>query len=151
MDRKMIFGLFGLLLLMPAQGQAKESHWVLFGQEKLFDHYYDEANFVRTPDNVIGVWVKVVPRVQEAKDALLESRRLRAFRMEGYEDYEFTVTAIEINCTEKTRTLMESRDYGKMGRILDKVGAVRRNWKPIKPEDHPHAFYMNVLCKKHPK
>lgn len=151
MYTKIILGLFSLLLLLPTQGHAEETHWVLFGEENLFDHYYDKNNFMRDEENVIGVWIKVVPKAQEAIDSLLKSRRLRAFRMEGYEDYQFTVTAMEINCREKTRALMESRDYGKLGRVLDKVGAVTRNWTPINPDNHPYAFYLNVLCKKHPK
>jgi len=151
MNHKIIISLFTLLLLIPTPGHAKESKWVLFGQEKLFDHFYDEANFIRNEENVIGVWIKVVPKAQEAIDSLLKSRRLRAFQMDGYEDYEFTVTAMEIDCTNKTRALMESRDYGKMGKVLDKVGAVTRNWVPINPSDHPHAFYLKVLCKKQPK
>lgn len=148
---KIIFSLLWLLLLPPVQSHAGESHWVLFGQEKLFDHYFDESNFMRNEENVIGVWVKVVPKTQEAIDSLLKSRRLRAFQMDGYEDYQFTVSAMEINCTKKTRAMMESRDYGKLGKVLDKVGAVTRNWTPINPSDHPYAFYLNILCKKEPK
>ncbi len=151
MYTKFILGLFSLLLLMPTQAHTKESHWVLFGEEKLFDHYYDEKNFIRTKENIIGVWVKVVPKSQEAVDNLLKSRRLRAFQMDGYEDYQFTVTAIELDCTNKTRAMMESRDYGKLGRVLDKVGAVMRNWRPINPNDHPYAFYLKILCNKQPK
>ncbi len=151
MYTKIILGLFSLFLLMPAQGHANESHWLLFGEEKLFDHYYDENNFIRNEENVIGVWIKVVPKTQKAIDDLLESRRLRAFQMDGYKDYQFTVSAIEIDCTNKTRAMMESRDYGKLGRVLDKVGAVTRNPRPINANDHPYAFYLKILCKKHPK
>ncbi len=148
MYTKIILGLFSVFLLMPTQAHAAESHWALFGQEKLFDHYYDQNNFMRNKENIIGVWVKVVPKTQEAIDDLLKSRRLRAFLMDGYEDYQFTVSAIEIDCSNKMRAMMESRDYGKLGRVLDKVGAVTRNWRSINPEDHPYAFYLKILCKK---
>ncbi|MFQ5588160.1 MAG: surface-adhesin E family protein [Nitrospiria bacterium] len=136
------------LLSFPVFAAASESKWVLFGQEEMFDHYYDEANVLRSPEDVIGVWVKVVPTQEKAKEILLAERRRRAFLMEGYEEYQYTVTALEIDCPKKIRALMESRDYGKKGKILDKVGAVRRNWVPIGPKDHPHAFYHKILCKK---
>ncbi len=149
MNFRIIIPILLMLLFFPINAKAGETKWVLFGQEEMFDHYYDEANFLRTPDNIIGIWIKVIPKTQVAKEVLLEIRRRRAFIMEGYEDYEFTVSAMEINCTEKTRAMMESWDYGKLGKVLDKVGATVRNWKPIAPTDHPHAFYLKTLCKKH--
>ncbi len=135
---------------LSAHVEAAESKWVLFGKDKMFDHYYDEANFMRTPEDIIGVWLKVVPTQKKAKDALLEERRKRAFIMDGYEGYQFTVTAMEIDCPRKMRALIESRDYGEQGRVLDKVSAVTRNWIPIDLSEHPNGFYHQVLCKKHP-
>ncbi len=149
-SKTLLFTLLSLLWL-PIHATAAESNWVLFGQDKLFDHYYDEANFLRTPDDVIGVWIKVIPTKKEGVDFLLEERRKRAFRMEEYEGYQFTVTAMEIDCGRKFRALIESRDYGEKGRILDKVSAVTRNWIPISSTDHPYGFYLKILCKKKPK
>lgn len=129
---------------------AEETKWVLFAQDpekKWFDYYYDAGHFLGSTNSIIGVWIMVVPKGKEAKDFLLEARRIRAFHMEGYEDYQYTVTKMEINCPEKTKAVFESKDYGKKGKILDKVNAVRTNWKEIIPgsvEEVYHAF----LCKK---
>jgi len=137
--------------LRAEETKAEGTKWILFAQDpekKWFDYYYDAGHLLGSTDSIIGAWVMVVPKTQAAKDLILESRRIRAFHMEGYEDYQYTVTKMEINCPEKVKALFESRDYGKGGKILDKVSAiVQLNWKEILPGSID-AVYHAFLCKK---
>jgi len=137
-------------LLRAETSQSEETKWVLFAQDpekKWFDHYYDAGHLLRSEDDIIGAWVMVVPKSQTAKDLLLKERRMRAFLMEGYEDYQYTVTKMEIDCPNKMKAIFESKDYGKDGKILDQVHAVRLNWKEISPGS-VDAVYHTVLCEK---
>lgn len=106
---------------------AEENEWVHFVKDNRFDHYYNNTTMERTDDDIVGVWVKVIPKGKEVIDMLMEARKKNAFLMEGFEEYQFTVTAIEIDCRESKSALIEQRDYGKGGKVLDKVRAVMRN------------------------
>ncbi|MFQ5596761.1 MAG: surface-adhesin E family protein [Nitrospiria bacterium] len=141
---------FLLALMLPNLAAAAEKEWVLFVKDKLFDHYYDRASMNWLPEGIIQVIVKVEPRGKEGYDLLMGVRKQKGFLMGGYEDYAYTLKAIEIDCPEKTRNILDQSDYGKAGNLLDSVRAMRRKWTPIAAESIDD-FYHKALCKKKDK
>ncbi len=135
------------ILFTASLVRADKADWVHFVTDPRFDHYYNRATLARTPEDIVGVWVKVVPKGKEALEELMRIRRINGFLMEGFEDYQYSTTALEIDCRELKSALIEQRDYGKAGKILDKVRAVMRNWQEISPGSY-HDLYQQVLCKK---
>ena len=147
MKHRFSISIFLAMLLAPRIASTAEDQWIHFVKDDRFDHYYNKTTMARTPNDIVGVWIKVVPRNKAVIDFLMDIRKKNGFLMDGFEDYQFSVTALEIDCRNGQSALIEQRDYGKGGKMLDKVRAVRRNWKDIPPNSY-HDLYRKVLCKK---
>ncbi len=124
---------------------AQEKEWVFFVKDNLFNHYYDKVSINRLPEDIVQVLIKVEPRGKEAYDLLMKVRKQKGFLMGGYEEYQYTLKAIEINCPEKTKNTLDQSDYGENGKLLDSIRAIARKWDPIEAESID-AFYHQALC-----
>ncbi len=128
------------------------AEWILFGQDNLFEHYFDKENIKTTPEKIVQVLIKVIPKGKEGKDLLLGVRDEKMFLMGGFDDYSHTVTAIEINCPDKMRAILESSDFDHKGNVLDTVrdplSTLRRGWSKIIPDSYPYSGYHKAFCKK---
>lgn len=124
-----------------------KNNWVYFVKDERHYHCYNETELHKTENGIIGVWIKLAPRSQAVIDHFMLIRRNNAFLMDGYEDFQYIVIALEIDCVEKKSALIEQRDYGKDGRVLDRVRTPLRNWQEIGDNSY-HDLYQKVLCKK---
>jgi len=121
--------------------------WVYFVKDERHYHCYNATELHKTEGGIIGVWIKLMPRTQAVIDHFMLIRSNNAFLMEGYEDFQYIVIALEIDCVENKSALIEQRDYGKNGRVLDRVRTPLRNWQEIGTNSY-HDLYKKVLCKK---
>ncbi len=160
---KISFALFILLSILNIGGQANaqlasdgnecpkvagdKNKWVYFVKDERHYHCYNQTELHKTESGIIGVWVKLMPRNQKVIDHFMLIRRNNAFLMEGYDDFQYIVIALEIDCLENKSALIEQRDYGKDGRVLDRVRTPLRNWQEIGTNSY-HDLYKKVLCKK---
>ena len=67
--------------------------------------------------------------------------------LEGYENYVFSITIMEIDCANHVKRILQSDDYNKKGELLDTVSSSNQKWAPIASES-VHGLYEKVLCKK---
>lgn len=147
MKLKWILILFLLMIYRPTHADTIKKEWVHFVKDNLFDHYYDKISMNRLPQGIIQLVVKVAPRGKKGFDLLMGVRKQKGFLMGGYENYAYTLKAIEINCRNKTRNTLDHSDYNDQGALLDSVRAVRRRWVEIAPESIDD-FYHKAICKK---
>ncbi|MFQ5580544.1 MAG: hypothetical protein ACE5FZ_08020 [Nitrospiria bacterium] len=152
MKKKLVNLIVVLGVLFVPGMEAYGAEWTLFGRDNLFEHYYDKENLKTTPEKIVQVIIKVVPKGKKGKDLLLGVRDKAMFLMGGYEDYAHTVTAVEINCPEKLKAVLESSDFDHKGNVLDTVrdplATLRRDWTRIGPDSYPYSDYHKVFCKK---
>jgi len=150
--RNLINSILLLSLILGFSAKAYAREWTLFVKDDLFLHYYDQENMKTTPKKILQVLIKVVPKSQKGKDLLLAVRKEKMFLMGGYEDYAYTVTALEINCPDKMKAVLESSDFNHKGHVLDTVrdplSTLRRRWIQIDSDSYPESFYHKALCKK---
>jgi len=160
---KISFAFFILLSILMTGGHAKaefgtkgneclkdsedRNKWILFFVDDRQYHCFNDSELYKTKEEIVGTWVKLVPRNQEVVDHWKLTRRSSAFLMEGYENLQYIVVGLEIDCVEKKSALIEQRDYGKKLKLLDRVRAPLRNWQEIRPRSH-HDFYRIMFCEK---
>lgn len=124
-----------------------KNKWVLFFMDDRQYHCFNDSELYKTKAEIVGTWVKLVPRSHEVVDHWRQVRRNGAFLMDGYEDLQYLVVALEIDCIEKKSALIEQRDYAKALKLLDRVRTPLRNWQEIRPGSH-HDFYRMTFCEK---
>jgi len=139
--------MFSLSFFFSTDVAAQEKEWVFFVKDSLFNHYYDKASVNHLPEGIVQVIIRVEPQGKEGYDLLMKVRKEKGFLMGGYEEYQYTLKAIEINCVEKTRNTLDQSDYAINGRLLDSVRAVQRHWVRFE-DDAIDAFYHQVLCEE---
>lgn len=136
-----------ILILWGAVSQdAWGAEWTSFVQDKAFTHSYDKKSIALLSDRIVRVAVKVDPKGKEGRDFLLKIRRQIGLPLEGYENYGFSLTVMEIDCVNSRKRILQSDDYNQKGEQLDALAPANPRWAEIKP-DSVHGLYQKALCK----
>ncbi len=125
---------------------AKAAEWTPFVEDKAFKHSYDKQSIAHQANAMIRVAVKVDPKGKEGRDLLLKVRQQIGLPLDGYENYGFSLTVMEIDCANKRKRILQSDDYTKKGEQLDTVSSPNPKWAEISPESI-HGLYQKALCK----
>ena len=146
--RKISVGFLAFFVLLGAfRRGADAAEWTLFVQDQGFKHFYDRQSIFHPTKEIIRVAIKVDPKGKEGRDFLLNVRKEIGLTLEGYENYAFSVTIMEIDCENHVKRILQSDDYNQKGELLDAVSSPNQKWAPIAPES-VHGLYEKVLCKK---
>jgi hypothetical protein len=145
--KKMILWLPFLLILFAGVHQdAGAAEWTPFVEDKAFKHFYDKQSLAHLSQGLIRVAIKVDPKGKEGRDFLLKVRQQIGLSLEGYENYGFSLTVMEIDCPNNRKRILQSDDYTKKGEPLDASTSPNPKWAEISP-DSVHGLYRKVLCK----
>jgi len=135
------------ILLGLSHPHADAAEWTPFVEDQRFKHSYDKQSIFRSPQGLIRVAIKVDPKGKEGRDFLLEVRKKIGMNLEGYENYGFSLTVMEIDCVNDAKRILQSDDYTIKGEPLDSVAPQNPKWAAIAPES-VHGLYKKALCKK---
>ena len=142
-----VVGLFSFLfLLFTVPPNAGAAEWTPFVEDQAFRHSYDKQSIVHLPNKMIRVAVKVDPKGKEGLDFLLKVRQEIGLSLNGYENYGFSLTIMEIDCLGKKKRILQSDDYNKKGEELDTKSSPNPKWVEINPNSI-HGLYQKALCK----
>jgi len=145
--KRMIFRLLLLfLLLFSFYRSAGAADWTPFVEDQAFKHFYDRQSIAHLKNGLVRVAIKVDPKGKEGRDFLLNVRQQIGLSLDGYENYGFSLTVMEIDCPGKRKRILQSDDYTKKGEQLDTVSSPNPKWVEINP-DSVHGLYHKVLCK----
>lgn len=145
MKRTVFLTLFILLGLFRLDVKAAE--WTPFVQDQRFKHFYDKQSIFHAPQGLVRVAIKVDPKGKEGRDFLFDVRKKIGMNLEGYENYGFSLTVMEIDCANHSKRILQSDDYTSKGEQLDSVSPQNPKWAPIAP-DSVHGLYEKFFCKK---
>ena len=126
---------------------AAAAEWTLFVEDQAFKHYYDKQSIFHSPKGLVRVAIKVDPKGKEGRDFLLNVRKQMGLKLEGYEDYGFSLDVMEIDCAHHAKRILQSDDYNSKGEQLDTVAPRNPKWVPIVP-DSVHGLYQKFFCKQ---
>jgi hypothetical protein len=147
MERIKIWSLALFILFGWFSSQAGAAEWTPFVEDQRFKHFYDKQSIFHSPQGLVRVAIKVDPKGKEGRDFLLDVRKKMGMNLEGYEEYGFSLTVMEIDCRSHSKRILQSDDYTSKGEQLDSVTPQNPKWAPIAP-DSVHGLYEKVFCKK---
>ncbi len=142
--RVLLLSLF--ILFVGFHPDAKAAEWTPFVEDQAFKHFYDKQSIAHLPNQMIRVAIKVDPKGKEGRDFLLKIRQQIGLPLEGYENYGFSLTVMEIDCANKRKRILQSEDYNKKGEQLDTQSSPNPKWAEIHPNS-VHGLYQKALCK----
>ena len=142
--RVLLLSLF--ILFVGFHQDADAAEWTPFVEDKAFKHSYDKQSIAHLPNRMIRVAIKVDPKGKEGRDFLLKVRQQIGLPLDGYENYGFSLTVMEIDCANQRKRILQSDDYTKKGEQLDTVSSPNPKWAEISPESI-HGLYQKALCK----
>lgn len=144
-SRRRLLGLL-LLLLTGFCPEAKAAEWTPFAQDQAFTHLYDKRSIFHPSEEIVRVAVRVDPKGKEGRDFLFKLRRQIGMSVEGYENYGYSVTIIEIDCSQNLKRVLQNDDFNQKGELLDTVVSPNQKWAEIH-SDSMHSLYRKKFCK----
>src|SRR5579884_2961393 len=135
---------FILFVLFHATAQAAE--WTLFVEDQAFKHFYDKQSIFHSPTGLVRVAIKIDPKGKEGRDFLLNIRKQMGLKLEGYQDYGFSLDVMEIDCAGHSKRILQSDDYNSKGEQLDTLSPRNPKWVQVTP-DSVHGLYEKFFCK----
>lgn len=123
-----------------AQKKENKPEWVFLSTDNHgWKNYYDSQSVVGTPDGIVNVSAKQVPVYKDDQDKkmrmqrLLENRKWLNIKTDGYDNYAYSVTILEINCATNEARSGTMIDYDSSEKELAKSTLAGVEWAPISP------------------
>ncbi len=145
--KRMRIGLLALFILFRFYSVAAAAEWTLFVEDQGFKHFYDKQSIFHSSKGLVRVAIKVDPKGKEGRDFLLNVRKKMGLKLEGYENYGFSLDVMEIDCANHAKRILQSDDFNAKGELLDTVSSQNPKWAQIAP-DSVHGLYQKFFCKK---
>ena len=123
--------------------------WVLLGEDNVYAIYIDVGSITLVSDTSSKSWLKVVPKVQELKEDILQSRKEQRLEVKCYENFAYRMESTEVECALEKHRILETSDYDGTDQ---KIGASFpvSEWKQTQP-DTPYNSLAKAICKEHSK
>ena len=148
MEMKLMKLLFKLGFPLVMIGLATLSHaevwgadWRLYANTDLYECFYDAENIVRSSEDIVKVWAKLVYTERGVIEMVKEFGK-------HYENLSYSLGLWEINCAGKKHRLLSTTAYSLEGNILytNQAGSRPPPWKIISRESVEESLYKAV-CK----
>ena len=144
-----------LLLSFCGFTKAESADWTLYSESDKFYFYLNTSDLkVSVKDyfsfpwtKLSKAWTKRVIKNEQGRNWQIQENKKLKITTRGYENYQYTISLTEINCSDKSRRTIEETDYSKEGNILAASEEPYARWKPITPES-AHELLFQLLCKK---
>jgi len=121
--------------------------WALLGENNACAFYIDVHTITLVSDTSSKAWLKLVPKTQELKEDILQSRKEQGLDVKGYENFAYRMESVEIECAQQKHRILEISDYDGTDR---KIGASFpiSEWKQTKPDTFYYSFTKGI-CQEH--
>ncbi len=132
---KVILGIIGLSLFGYAEVWGVD--WKYYGTNEDGSYFYDTESMTRNPKNLVEVWVQ---------SAYTEKSISRWVREGGkhFQDLDFTLILLELNCLERSTRYLRIVFYSKNGTIFYPIA--NEEWHFIAPDSMTGTLHREV-CK----
>jgi len=135
--------------------KAESADWTLYSESDKFYFYLNASDLKVSVKDYFSLpwtklskaWTKRVIKNEQGRNWQIEENKKLNITTRGYENYEYTISLTEINCSDKSRRTIAETDYSKEGNILAALEEPYARWKPITPES-AHELLYQLLCGK---
>jgi hypothetical protein len=137
------------LLILPCSEEVNGADWIWYGKSNGLLFFYDTEDITFLRHNINKVWIANIPESEENRVRHIQNQRKAG--LAAPEDWGFLKALYEINCRDKTCTLLESRDYNIKDELIDKHTVKDPSPTHILPKTMMEELYKNVCGKKDTK
>ena len=130
-----ILGIIGLVLFGHTEGWGID--WKYYGTNEDGSYFYDTESMTRLSKNLIEVWV------QSAYTEKSISHWVREGGI-GFQDLDFTLISLELNCVERSTRYLRIVFYSKNGKVFYPMN--NDEWHFIAPDSMTGTLSKEV-CK----
>lgn len=132
--------------------KAEGTNWETYYETQNFYFYYN-ADTKKDPiknildifrKKIVKAWTKRLIKGNEGRNWQIQENKRLGLSTKGYENYEYTISLKEINCSDKMVRTISDVDYSKEGNLLAKSESPYADWKPIIPESDDEALHKAV-------
>jgi len=120
--------------------------WISYGKSNGLLFFYDAENMSFLRHNINRVWIASIPESEEDRVRHIQNERNAGLAMP--ENWGFLTALYEINCKNKTFTLLESADYNIKDELIGTHTVKEPSPTHIAPETMMEELYKNVCRKK---
>lgn len=130
---------------------ADGADWKSYAENQNFSFYYNAeepdpfkeiANIFKK--RIVRVWTKRATKNNKGRDWQIQENKRLGLSMKDYEQYEYTLSLKEINCSDKMIRLLSETDYAKEGNLLAKSESPFARWGPVVPTSSDESLYKAV-------
>lgn len=144
-----------LVLSFFSHTKAEGADWKLYAESDNFYFYLDSSNIKHSVKDYLSLpwtklskaWTKRVIRNEQGRNWQIQENKKLNLTTRGYENYEYSIALIEINCSDNSRRTLAETDYSKGGGILAASEEPYASWKQVTPES-AHELLYKLLCGK---
>jgi hypothetical protein len=105
-----------LFVLLCASKDVLGADWTSIEKMKEASWYYDAESMRFLRNNIILVWAKIVPDVEDARVRQLKRRKKEQIAVER--NYLYSLILNEINCEDKTTKILQIIEYNNKGEVI---------------------------------
>lgn len=141
---------------------AEAADWKPYAGDRNFLYFYDAKrvtypykdiynvlNLELANVNIVNVWTKRIIKSEKGREWQIQEQKKKGLTTKGYEQYEYTMSRKELNCSGKKYRVLSEVDCGKDGGVLrlflkeDHVA----DWEAILPGSDMEALHRS-LCER---
>ncbi len=130
-----IVGIAGFLIFTHADGWGVD--WKYYGTNEDGSYFYDTESVTRLSKNLIEVWVQSAYTEKSISHWVREGGK-------GFQDLDFTLISLELNCVERSARYLQIVFYSKNGKVFYPIN--NDEWHFIAPDSMIESLH-NEVCK----
>jgi len=130
-----ILGIIGLVVMGYTEGWGVD--WKYYGTNEDGSYFYDTESITRPSQNLVDVWVQSAYTQKSISHWVREGG-------ESFQDLDFTLISLELNCVERSARYLQIVFYSKKGEIFSPLNS--DEWHFIAPDSMIEGLHKEV-CK----
>ncbi len=130
---------------------ADGADWKSYAENQNFSFYYnaEEPDPLKEILNIfkkriVRVWTKRAVKNNKGRGWQIQENKRLGLSVKDYEQYEYTLSLKEINCSDKMIRSLSEADYAKEGNSLAKSESPFAGWSPVIPASSDESLYRTV-------
>jgi hypothetical protein len=135
-----------LFVLLCVSKDVISADWRYCCGSKDFEYYYDKDSINFLPNNIIRVWIKIIPESEEDRVTHIQNERKTDPTIP--DNWGYSKGLIEFNRKNKTYTCIESIDLSIKGKIIKSDTSKNPSHEYIPPETMVEKLCKIVCVKK---
>ena len=128
-------GIIGLVLFGHTEGWGVD--WKYYGTNEDGSYFYDTESMTRLSKNLVEVWVQSAYTEKSRSHWVKEGGT-------GFQDLDFTLISLELNCVERSARYLRIVFYSKSGKVFHPMD--NDEWHFIAPDSMTETLSKEV-CK----